>query len=254
MINVYFIGTAGSGKTTLTSAFKSWLTQRGLDAITVNLDPGAERLPYSADIDVREWISLPEVMDRYDLGPNGAQIVCADLLAINAPELKEALDEFDSDYALIDTPGQVELFAYRDASKEIIDTFGKKRSLIAYLFDPFLSREPSGFVSLYMLCTSILFRIELPFISILSKADLLDEGKVEKVIDWSRDLNNLYDDLIASPSSMQVQNSIELFKALEVLDIQRELIQASSETGAGMEDIYNAVQQMFFGGEDLMDD
>ena len=53
---------------------------------------------------------------------------------------------------------------------------------------------------------------------------------------------------------MHVQSSIEFFKALEVLETQRELIPASSESGDGMDDIYNAIQQVFFGGEDLMDD
>jgi GTPase SAR1 family protein len=176
------------------------------------------------------------------------------MLALKAPEIKEILNEFDSDYALVDTPGQVELFAYRDASKAILDAFGWKNSLIAYLFDPFLSRSPSGFVSLYMIYTSIQFRIELPFVSILSKADLLEEEKLEKVIEWSRDPNKLHDDLIASSPSMQVQSSVEFFRALEVLDTQRELIPVSSEKETGMEDIYNAVQQIFFGGEDLSDD
>jgi GTPase SAR1 family protein len=254
MINLYFIGTAGSGKSTLTAAFKAWMTQQGLDAITINLDPGAEGLPYTPEIDVREWISLGEVMDQYGLGPNGAQIVCADMLALKAPQIKEIMDEFDSDYAIVDTPGQVELFAYRDASKALIDTFGRKNSLLAYLFDPFLSREPSGFVSLFMLCTSIQFRIELPFMGILSKADMLEGDKLEKVLQWSGDLNVLYDDLISSPSSMQLQNSIEIFKAMEVLDTQGELIPVSSEKGTGMEDIYNMVQQIFFAGEDLLDD
>lgn len=254
MINLYFVGTAGSGKSTLTAAFKAWMTNQGLDAITINLDPGAEGLPYTPEIDVREWISLPEVMDRYGLGPNGAQIVCADMLALKALDIKEIVDEFDSDYAIVDTPGQVELFAYRDASKAIIDTFGRKNSLLAYLFDPFLSREPSGFVSLFMLSTSIQFRLELPFMNILSKSDMLDEEKREKIVQWSQDFNTLYDDLISSPSSMQLQNSIEIFKAMEVLDIQRELIPASSENGTGMEDIYNTVQQIFFAGEDLLDD
>lgn len=254
MINLYFIGTAGSGKSTLTAAFKAWMTTQGLDAITVNLDPGAEGLPYSADIDVREWISLPEVMDRYGLGPNGAQIVCADMLALKAPEVKEVMNEFDPDYVLVDTPGQVELFAYRDASTAILDSFGRKNSLIAYLFDPFLSREPSGFVSLFMLCTSIQFRIELPFLSVLSKSDMVEEENISKIIGWSKDSNKLYDDLIAQSSSMHVQSSVEFFKALEVLDPQRELIPASSENGRGMEDIYDAVQRVFFGGEDLLDD
>ena len=53
-IFVYFIGTAGSGKSTLTYNFKQWMYLRGLDVITVNLDPGAENLPYEPDVDIRD--------------------------------------------------------------------------------------------------------------------------------------------------------------------------------------------------------
>lgn len=60
-VNIYFIGTAGSGKTYLTFAFRTWMELNSYDAITVNLDPGVKHLPYSADIDIRQWIDLKEV-------------------------------------------------------------------------------------------------------------------------------------------------------------------------------------------------
>ena len=91
---VYFIGTAGSGKSTLTYSFQQWMNNRGLDAITVNLDPGAENLPYVPDVDIRDWISLKEIMDSYGLGPNGAQIAAADMLALN-------IDDFYQDSKLL---------------------------------------------------------------------------------------------------------------------------------------------------------
>ncbi|MEM4772341.1 MAG: ATP/GTP-binding protein, partial [Thermoplasmatales archaeon] len=75
---VFFVGTAGSGKSTMVNSFKDWLVGLNYDAITVNLDPGAEFLPYEPDVDVRESISLEDVMAQYNLGPNGAQIVAAD--------------------------------------------------------------------------------------------------------------------------------------------------------------------------------
>src|SRR2546426_12321509 len=73
--NLYFIGTAGCGKSTMVRAFHGWLAAQGLDAVTVNLDPGAERTPYEVDIDVRDWIRLAEVMEEHRLGPNGAQVL-----------------------------------------------------------------------------------------------------------------------------------------------------------------------------------
>lgn len=90
-IFIYFIGTAGSGKSTLTATVKNWVEQRGLDTIIVNLDPGAESLPYTPDVDIRDWISLKEVMETNKLGPNGAQIACADMIALNTDEIKKVL-------------------------------------------------------------------------------------------------------------------------------------------------------------------
>ena len=113
MIHIYFVGTAGSGKSTLTHAFNEWCHRQGYDSIAVNLDPGVKKIPYSPEIDVREWISLEEVMKEYNLGPNGAQIVCADMLALNVKELEERLGEYRVDYVLFDTPGQLELFVFR---------------------------------------------------------------------------------------------------------------------------------------------
>ncbi|MDD2779788.1 MAG: ATP/GTP-binding protein, partial [Candidatus Methanomethylophilaceae archaeon] len=78
---IYFVGTAGSGKSTLVSAYRSWLLERGIDVAVLNLDLGADALPYEADVDIREWVSMNEVMDEYALGPNGAQVVAADLMA-----------------------------------------------------------------------------------------------------------------------------------------------------------------------------
>jgi hypothetical protein len=250
MVNLYFIGTAGSGKTTLVYAFQLWMQQGGYDSITVNLDPGAERLPYPVDVDVRDWISLPDIMDRYSLGPNGAQIICADMLALKAKEIKHAIDEFFVDYVLIDTPGQVELFAYRDSVKTVIELLGEK-SIIASLIDPVLAKSPAGFVSLVMLSASIQFRLGLPYVNVLSKADLLEKEELDKILEWSRNPSKLYEDLTESPADMSAQTSFELFKVLEALEGFRTLVPISSETNFGMEDLYNAVQQVFFCGEDL---
>ena len=72
---IFVVGTAGAGKSSLVTAFQRWSRFLETDAIAVNLDPGAERVHYDAEFDVRDLISLTEVMTEYDLGPNGAQIL-----------------------------------------------------------------------------------------------------------------------------------------------------------------------------------
>src|SRR5437773_266842 len=102
--NLYFLGTAGSGKSTMVYAFQLWMNSQGLDCVTVNLDPGAESLQYSPDLDVRDYVNLSEIMEEQDLGPNGAQVAAADMIAMNARELAEVLETFETSYILIATP------------------------------------------------------------------------------------------------------------------------------------------------------
>ena len=189
-IFVYFIGTAGSGKSTLTDTFNRWTELRGVDAITVNLDPGAENLPYEPDVDIRDWISLKEVMDSYGLGPNGAQIACADMLALNTMDVKKSIESFKTDYVLLDTPGQLELFVFRESGKYIVKFLNPRRSIIAYLLDLALAKTPSGFVSQLLLSVSTNFRLNQSQINILSKADLLTEQERQKFMEKMRESAN----------------------------------------------------------------
>ena len=42
----------------------------------VNLDPAAEEILYQPSVDIRELISLEDVMEELELGPNGGLIYC----------------------------------------------------------------------------------------------------------------------------------------------------------------------------------
>jgi len=250
---IYFVGTAGSGKSSMVYAFKEWMTLQGLDCITVNLDPGAEDIPYDIDVDIRDWVKVSEVMEEYELGPNGAQVVCADLMAMNAKDLAETIEGFKTNYVLIDTPGQIELFAFRKSSEVIIDALGREDSYLVYLSDPHLSKYPSGFVSSMMLCATVFFRFNLPFLNVLSKADMLKEEEFNQVVLWSQDpdaLNGALSDNIDARSVL----TLEFFKALESVGMFKEIIPVSSTEKFGIEDIYNAIQESFQGGEDLRSD
>ena len=86
---IFVVGTAGAGKSSLVTAFQRWARFLQVDVLTINLDPGAERVHYDPEFDVRDLVSLSDVMDEYDLGPNGAQILAADLVA------SQAIDVFD---------------------------------------------------------------------------------------------------------------------------------------------------------------
>ncbi len=252
--NLYFLGTAGSGKSTITNAFQAWMHTQTLDAVTVNLDPGAEALPYVPEIDIRDWVVLRDVMEEQGLGPNGAQILCADLVALNIKEVAEVLEKFDTDYFLIDTPGQMELFTFRESSRIIIDALGHEDSVLAYLNDPALVKRPSGLVSSILLSATTQYRHMVPFINMLAKSDLLSEDEVSDIVNWSTDPYALNDALIVEGITPKILLDVEFLKAMESVGLYKRLHPVSSENYLGLEDVYNTIQQTFAGGEDLRPD
>lgn len=249
--NLYFVGTAGSGKSTLTDTFGQWLKNEGGDCISVNLDPGCDSLPYEPDVDVRDWIRISEIMAEYSLGPNGAQVLAADMLALNIGEVVDVINGFDTDYVLIDTPGQLELFAFRQSSKTVVDALGTDASMLAYLLDPILVRNPNGLVTSLLLSLTVQFRISLPMMSILAKADLLSEQEADAVRAWSSDPQALWGALCDESIDAQTQISLEFLQAIDTVGAAMEVSLVSSETHEGLADIYSAVQLALEGGEDI---
>lgn len=79
MYTVFFIGTAGSGKSSLVASLSTWMEDQGYDIGIVNLDPAAEYLPYVPDIDIRDRISARKIMKQYKLGPNASIIAAVDM-------------------------------------------------------------------------------------------------------------------------------------------------------------------------------
>jgi len=47
----------------------------GATVARVNFDPAAEVVPYEADVDVRDYVTASEIMEKEGLGPNGALVV-----------------------------------------------------------------------------------------------------------------------------------------------------------------------------------
>jgi len=253
-IFIFFIGTAGSGKSTLSSNFHKWIKLRGIDAIIVNLDPGVENLPYESNVDIRDWISLEEVMETYQLGPNGAQIACADMIALNIKDIKTSIESFKSDYVIIDTPGQLELFVFREAGKYTVNFLNPEKSMICYLLDPSLAKTPSGFVSQILLSITANFRLNKPQVNILSKSDLLSEEDMQIIKRWANDPEDLYGAIINEQASIYRELNEGILRIIKEFGGGSNIIPTSKKEYFGMEDIYTNIQSYFKGGEDLMKD
>lgn len=75
---VLVTGPAGAGKSTLCSSLITHLHTSKRGGHLVNLDPAAnsDAFEYEPAIDIRDLISLDDVMNELNYGPNGGLVYC----------------------------------------------------------------------------------------------------------------------------------------------------------------------------------
>lgn len=249
MFVIFIIGTAGSGKSMLTASFSEWLKISKQGVATVNLDPGVLTLPYSPDVDVRNYVDIESLMEKYDLGPNGALIMAADLIADNVEKISEEVEELKLDVVLVDTPGQIELFAFRASGPYIASELTRAPKAIIYLFDAVFSLDPLNYVSNLFLSAAVYNRFLIPQVHLLSKCDLLPKGDVDTVVDWSVDptaLETAIDQKLEGTKRLLSRN---IMHAIYQLGLSFLLIPLSAKTNEGMINFNTALERILARGD-----
>jgi GTPase SAR1 family protein len=249
MFIVFIIGTAGSGKSLLTASFSEWLKMSKQNVTIVNLDPGALKLPYSPDVDIRNYVNVGDLMEKYGLGPNGALIMAADLIADEIDEISKEIEDLKSDIVLVDTSGQMELFAFRSSGPYIAKELTKELKAIVYLFDAAFSFNPLNYVSNLFLSAAVYNRFLVPQVHLLSKSDLLPKEDVNKVVDWSANpkaLENAIDQKLTGTRRLLSRN---MMRAIYQLGLRFLLIPVSAKTNEGMINFNTALERILAGGE-----
>ncbi|MEM2856533.1 MAG: ATP/GTP-binding protein [Candidatus Nitrosocaldaceae archaeon] len=244
MYAIFLTGTAGSGKSLLASRLREWYEKIEAYPIILNLDPGAISLPYEPDVDVRAYIDIEEIMNRYSLGPNGALIMASDMISSKLDELQKEIDELNPDYLIVDTPGQVELFAYRASGLYFVQELNADIKANIFLFDSSLISIPSNYVSIMLLSISIMLRLKIAQINVLSKYDLID-----KKFAWISNYASLENELIRKDDELHLL-ALDLFKTLKSNRISTPL-PVSSVTYEGLMNIAALLSRIFKGGEEL---
>lgn len=171
------IGPAGSGKSTYCSSLYQHCEATRRTMHIVNLDPAAEHFDYPVAMDIRELISLDDVMEELGLGPNGALMYCMEHLEENLDDwLSEELDNYmEDDYLVFDCPGQIELFSHVPVLKNFVEHLQRKNFNVCavYLLDSQFITDVTKFISGCMSSLSAMVQLELPHVNILSKMDLV---------------------------------------------------------------------------------
>lgn len=248
LASISFIGTAGSGKTWLVKSYSEYLEGQGLSVAKVNLDPAVVTLPYNPDVDVRNHVSIEKLLLDQTLGPNGAIVAAMDILAANLKPLLDELGEVEADYVLIDTPGQLELFAFRDIGPLLLDSILDARKAVVFLLDPAIAREPHGLASLLLLSASSSLRLGVPTINVVSKADTLTEEELEKILGYFEYPEELVG-IIGRGRSLVNKLSARLVEDIFEVASLPAPIPVSSQDMRGMQDLHAEIQRIFLGGE-----
>jgi GTPase SAR1 family protein len=249
MNTVFIIGTAGSGKSLLTAAYVDWLKLQKQDTATINLDPGVLKLPYTPDIDIRDTIRIEDIMEKYELGPNGALIMAADLIADQIETIAKDADELNPDMLIIDTPGQMELFAFRASGPFIAQELTRQPKAILYLFDSMFSLSPLNYVSNLFLSAAVYNRFLIPQVHILSKTDLLTPKDMNTIIDWSAKPQTLEQAIEEKLTGTKRLLSRSMMHAIYQLGLGFLLTPISAKTNEGMLNLNAALERIFTAGD-----
>jgi GTPase SAR1 family protein len=148
----------------------------------VNLDPAADHFAYPVSADIRELVSLEDVMEELNLGPNGALLYCMEYFEDSLDDwLSEALEGFgEDDCVIFDCPGQIELYSHHFAFRSFVDQMQVWgwRLVAVYMLDAQFITDGAKFIAGCMQCQAAMMNLELPHVNLMSKVDLVDEKGV----------------------------------------------------------------------------
>ncbi|KAF2188250.1 hypothetical protein K469DRAFT_703744 [Zopfia rhizophila CBS 207.26] len=169
------IGPPGSGKSTYCNGMQQFMGAIGRKSSVVNLDPANDQTSYPVALDVRDLVTIDEIMEQEDLGPNGGTLYALEELEHNFEWLEEGLKGLGDDYILFDCPGQVELFTHHSSLRNIFFRLQKLgyRLVVLHLTDSIVLTRPSLYISALLLALRSMLQMDLPHLNVLTKIDNL---------------------------------------------------------------------------------
>jgi len=247
-MDIIFLGPAGSGKTSLVKSFSDWIKNTQDKSVScINLDPGADYLPYNADFDIRKFFTVKSIMEEEKLGPNGALVRAIEKIIEMEDIIKPEIEKVRADFRLIDLPGQLEPFLFHSGEK-IIKYFDRERMLGVFLI-PAEMFDPKGIAITELLSLLVRLKLEIPTINVLSKIDL--SKNVEEVEVLLKSPGKLRKTLKNISGGLEKDLVIIASKLIEKIVREQRIIKTSAKTLDGMNDLYDVCYEVFCSCGDL---
>jgi len=247
---ILIVGVAGSGKTWTAYTLYEWFASEKQDVVVLNLDPGVDNVPYTPVFDIRDYVDLWRVMNEYRLGPNGGLIVSMDLMLNHLEKINSVLRSIGNSLAIIDTPGQLEVFLYRPSGKLIIDSLDVEELVIIYIVDAVFVKDIRNLVASMMLGGTLKLKFQKPLITILNKIDLIDKEELNTILKLSKKpilLKKYADKYLDTFESDFIYHISRLMRRYGVFT---EMVPVSSLYMTNYESLIGLLTRILFGGEE----
>lgn len=188
---VFVLGPAGSGKSTFCQHLLQHCAAISRPAHLFNLDPAAETTPepipsptssatpvkFSPSKDIKDLVTVAEVMEEMGLGPNGGLIYALETLLEHREWLEDDLDCYEEEFLVIDCPGQIELYTHHDIIPKLLAIFEQHgyRACTIYMMESQFMLDVTKFFSGVLNATAAMMQLAVPHINVISKMDLISE-------------------------------------------------------------------------------
>ena len=244
---IYVLGYAGAGKSTLVKNFSLYLQDMGYRVATVNLDPGARMVQYSPDFDVREIVRLEDVMKNESLGPNGGLIRSVEILSRNIDVLQRRIRSLlcANDWLLIDTTGQLELFAFRDLGDKITSVLKDVPNLGLFIIDATTLNKPSDIVMTQLVAMAIQLKLSLDVITAINKIDLTGDKVKSMLKSLYEDPDGFVDYMLESEVDTYSGMTLELVEIIRKYIPPARIVAMSAKSGEGFRDLFDIIHESF---------
>lgn len=171
---LFIVGPAGSGKTTFCKNLTTHGTYINRSFKIINLDPANIFTDFHYHSDIREFITVDDVQEHTDLGPNSSLLFAFKEMYDNIEDLE--LEYFKEDFLVFDCPGQIELFCHSEIINDILGYVSKfMKCTIVFVMDCFFINDPFKFVLGNMTGYLTSQNFNVPRLNVLTKLDLYDK-------------------------------------------------------------------------------